>query len=183
MTGKIYLIAESDEDVEIAAAIIHVAHPSIRVVRATQKHTGGLSDMLKFLERSIQQAQTDADRRKDCVAVLRDEDLLTQSRRDLYQQVDEICRRYSVKRVIAVQHIEAWLLGNEGFCEWLGIKAQNSDGDNAKERLERFVRQVKKQEFSARIRTESLKHLNKINYSPSLLEALAVLDGAPCARP
>lgn len=182
MTGTIYLIAESDEDIEIVQVLLRKHGFNVRVERGINKRHGGLPELRKHLERSILDARARLNPATDCIAVLRDEDRFTESRRDLYNEVDAICTAQGIKRAVAINHIEAWLLGDEGFCQWLGIKAQNADAINAKEKLESLVRKKTGQHFTANTRSKALNHLSGVTHSPSLRAALKLLEDAPCTR-
>ncbi len=125
---------------------------------------------------------------KDCVAVLHDADEQTEPERQLYEKIRLVCERFKkhVVHVIAKDEIEAWLLADEGLCQWLSIRARNCDGQKRpSDELKRLVQQKKQpMKYQGPDRAKVLAHVDGSGdkYSPSMREALEHLKNAPCVK-
>ena len=124
------MIAESKDDPKILEALFKTKQIKSKIINRT-KGPGGVSRLADNLERLIQTILQEPGRSQDdCIVVLHDVDIHSEPRREQYNKIKQICGKYTniVIRIEAVDTIEAWLLSNEGICQWLGITTDNRDG-------------------------------------------------------
>ena len=186
MSNTIYLIVEDETDVDVVRAILKAKQIDIYVSKLIPTgKTGGVSRLASQLERLI---KTALEKRKsnDCIAVLHDADENVQTDRKSYEEIKEICKRYSVDVVLIVAHdeIEAWLLADEGLCKWLGEKPHNCDEETQPSlRLNRAVKKKTGKDYTGKMRNQVLEKINGTgDNSPSMRLALTHLDNAVCIR-
>lgn len=184
MTGTIHLIVEDETDIDVVRAICNARNLNVRVRKYVP--TGGskgISRLAKQLDRLIISAQANREE-PDCIAVLHDADTMVQQDRILYDQINNICKKYNdVVEIIAKDEIESWLLADGGLCAWLGERPRNCDMETKpSERLNRAVKAKTGKDYSGRTRGQVLEKLkgDGDNHSPSLQAALRHLEDAPC---
>jgi Domain of unknown function (DUF4276) len=183
VSGAIYLIVEDRTDVDVVRALLQAKNIMVEI-KPLYSPKGGLSRLAKALELLI---RTALKQRKsgDCIAILHDADEQIQPNRQLYKQIQAICKKYSqdVVLIIAQDEIEAWMLADEGLCHWLGEKPRNCDTEKRpSDRLKRVVKEKTQRSYSGAIRTQVLQKLDGSGdkYSPSMQAALEHLMNAPC---
>lgn len=187
VTGRIILICEGMDDAEVVRSLLRAKGINVRV-DARVPVNRGISALAKEIDRLVLSAL--ADKRKDrrtCVAVLHDADELSASEavRHSHRRIAEICSRYvrrGVKRIVANDAIEAWLLADSGVCGWLGIKPSNHDNiRQPKNRFESLLN-ARGAKVNATGRRQALEHLAGDGdvRSESMRMALDALHGAPC---
>jgi hypothetical protein len=179
----IYLIVEDETDAEVVNAILKAKGISLNIYRLG---SGGIFSLAKQLKDLIEIAKKKR-KKGDCIAVLHDADIHKQPKRQAYEQIKAICKEYSsdVRLIIAHDEIEAWLFADEGFCKWLGIKAENADRlKHPSARLNSIIKDKKGKKYSL-IRSQALTHLDGTGdkYSPSMQKAVAALIEADCLQP
>lgn len=188
MAGTIWFIVEGQFEDEIIRAILKNRYPQVhtRFLRPTGA-TPNLSRLAKQIENLIQTALK-ARQHGDCIAVLHDADLQTRPHaREDYEQIKKICQQYTqhVKYIVASDEIEAWLLADNGLCNWLGRKAANVD--NMRKPSEVLAKALDKA-GKPKYRKDNLRKIvtqmdaSGDTYSPSLREALKHLENAPCVQ-
>ena len=187
MSGTIYLIMESEKDVDVVRAILKARNITVRVepLYPTGRKEIGVSRLAKELERLI--AEAIAERQPgNCIAVLHDADEFEQvPHRGDYQRIQSICQKHrrEVVPIIADDELESWLLADEGICRWLGIKAENQDSrQKPKEYLNSLVKDKTGKRYQGANRSKVLDHIDGNTHSPSLQQALKHLDNAPCVE-
>jgi hypothetical protein len=130
MSDTIWLITEDENDYKIVRCIIEekLKLPIKVKWRSPSGKTPGLSRLAVELKQLI------ADARKlrsgnDCIAVLHDEDIHYQPRRDNYNRIRNICESEGVSLIVAKDEVEAWLLSDSGVSAWLNkrVKTWNND--------------------------------------------------------
>lgn len=178
LSGRIILITEGDSDVQYVQGLLTAyGYGQVRVLPilpAGTKH--GITRLADQLERLISIAREER-QVSDCIVVLHDADQLIQRPTDKpYQRIAIVCQQHpDVKHIQAHDEIEAWILGDEGFCKAVKHKVQNYD----------TLRQPSKQLASwaaGKTRASILRTLNGKTHSPSLQVALQLLVNAPCTR-
>lgn len=189
MSGTIWLICESKKDFHIVEAILKKRYPQVTVEPLFPR--GGKSNLSRLthqLERLIKDA-LEHHETGDCIVVLHDLDIQTRPHdRADYQRIEQICtnhRRY-VTRIEAMDEIEAWLLADTGFCEWLtNTRPQNWDERKKPSvTLDTLLNEAKKPKFTIENMPKILLALDGTGdkHSPSLRKALEHLKDAPCTR-
>lgn len=188
MGGTIWLIVEDDTDAEVVKAILSAKGVAVSVNHRTpSSKTPGISQLAKEIDKLINDVIS-AKHSNDCIAVLHDADEQSEPERRLYEKIRVVCERFRkhVVHVIATDEIEAWLLADEGLCQWLGIKARNCDMQRRpSDELKRLVQQKKQPlKYQGPGRDKVLAHLDGSGdkYSPSMREALEHLQDAPCVK-
>lgn len=180
MSGTIWLIAEGQTDHEIVSAIVQKRQPSVRVQRLNPSG-GGISRLANQLEQLIRTAQAKRSG-NDCIVVLHDQDQ-GQSDRTHYKNISEICIRYSVTLIVAIDEVEAWLLSDSGVCAWLGERVKHwNNVSKPKQRLESLMKARHRLKYNLRGLNSLLNHLQADGTNRSLKEALRQLEVAPCVR-
>ncbi len=180
MSGKIWLIAEDENDYRIVQAIIKARKVAVRVMwRSPTGKTPGLSRLAAELSDLI--AEVNKLRSgDDCIVVLHDDDIHREPRRDDYNKVRNLCRKHKVYEVIAEDEIEAWLLSDSGVCKWLDEVAKTWNGDPfPSDRLRSLMRERYRLRYPRDL-DKALKHLSGDGINQSLQKALNHLDNAPC---
>jgi len=183
MSGTIWLITEDENDVKVVRAIlmkkgVNVKIKWLRLVGGS----GGISRLRDQLSNLIKTAKAQK-LAKDCIAVLHDLDSHKQSKREIYNQINEICKQSQVKQVSADDELESWLLSDAGISKWLNIKHENWDERKSpSERLDSYLQHEYKINYRGRYRDEVLNHLDGNISSPSFKKALQLLQDAPCVR-
>lgn len=183
MSATIWLITEDETDYRIVKRFIEVLRIVVRVRwLKTDAKPGSLSRLVDQLERLIETAQQQK-APHDCIAVLHDADELVQPDRTKYNQIKAICERYNVKRIVAQDEIESWLLSDEGVCHWLGIKPTNNDSvQRPSTELNSLMKKNKNLKYQGRDRDRVLGQLNGNNHSQSFQQARKILYDAPCIK-
>jgi|GEM_PF-2497679 len=184
MTRKIYVISESEDDPPILQALLNAQDINVRVVNRT-KGPGGVSRLADKLERLIQTIRQEPNRSQDdCIVVLHDVDTHSEPRREHYNKIKQICEKHLdiVVRIEARETIEAWLLSNDGMCQWLGILTQDRDGlTDPKGFLKTKIRnkhiKIKYQAFG---KQKVVAQIKGIIHSTSFKEAIKQLRDAGC---
>jgi len=122
----IYLLAEDKTGYFVLQAIVR--EKSINAVVKLRGKAEGVSNLANEVEELIRLALAEK-ALKDCFVVLHDTDDSVQAYRENYDKITLICDKYKehVTRLEATEEVEAWLLADEGLCNWLGIKAKASD--------------------------------------------------------
>lgn len=130
MTCTLWLIVEDECDGEAIKAILKAKRLDIEVeVKPPAGGSGGISRLARSLNENIRTAKTKMES-SDCIVVLHDWDIQKQQQnRKHYDEIEKICRREAVQLVIAHDELESWLLADEGFCKWLGIKPKQWDNE------------------------------------------------------
>jgi len=181
MSGTIYLIVEEREDAKVVEAILLAKQIIVPVYPLYPSH-GSISRLTIELKDLI--ATAIAKRQPgDCIAVLHDADKFKEARRENYQRIQTICRRYSkdVVHIIAHDEIEAWLLADEGICRWLEIRQENQDSrQKPEDYLKSLVKRKTGKDYSGPNRAKVRAQIDGNTLSPSLRQALNHLDNAPC---
>lgn len=186
--NTIWLIVEGKKDGDIVRSILKKRYPHIRVrVLEPTGHSPSVSRLAAQVETLLRVAIQRRDQ-GDCIAILHDADTISRphNRQD-YERIAEAHRRHvgQVKLVIAKDEIESWLLADEGLAGWLLKRAGNYDErEKPSEILNGWLDSAGKPKFRLENLLEILSHMNGTGdrHSPSLRDALALLDGAPCAR-
>jgi hypothetical protein len=182
MTAMIWLIAEGHKDIQVARQLlqIHASHIEIRSLG----RLAGIEVLVEELEEEIKTTIIQKGP-YDCIAVMYDLDEHTEPRRETYNRIEEICHRYSdhVYQIRVRQKIEAWILADQGFAEWIGERHQNWDEEpDPKQKLGSLLDRHSKPKFQGSGVTKVLDHLNGNTRSESLKATLSHLENAPCTR-
>src|SRR5258708_965229 len=122
----IYLIAEDKTGQFVLKAILSKRGIKADVqLRGKAEGVSSLAREIKELIDTILQQKSG----KDCIVVLHDTDDSTQTYREDYYRIEQICQNYKeyVTHLKAIQEIEAWLLADSGLCEWLHISPKACD--------------------------------------------------------
>lgn len=184
MSGTIHLIVENKTDADVVRAILKAKQIDVRVRYLEPPNAGGISRLAKELEALIKTAKAKR-KSNDCIAVLHDADSLSETNRQNHDKIAAIYEKYKsdVVLIIARDELEAWLLADEGLCQWLGEKAKNCDGEKQPSlRLNRAVKKKTKRGYSGSNRDKVLEKLDGSGdkYSPSMEDAMKHLNNAPC---
>lgn len=184
MSEVIWLIAESDEDVDVFRQILNQKGIQVRVEKVGVGAVRGISKLANQLPKLIGQARANKRyRTHHCIVVLYDRDVLLTNRKD-HDHIEQICGREGAIYLIADDKIEAWMLADKGLCKFLrrNIKARNWDGySNVKDKLEENLRK-KNMTYSGRDRQKVIAHLDGTGdiYSPSMQTSLSTLRAREC---
>jgi len=178
------VIAESKDDPKILEALFKTKQIKSKIINRT-KGPGGVSRLADNLERLIQTILQEPGRSQDdCIVVLHDVDIHSEPRREQYNKIKQICGKYTniVIRIEAVDTIEAWLLSNEGICQWLGITTDNRDGlTDPKGFLKTKIRDKHKSiKYQAFGKQKVVAQIKVIIHSTSFKEAIKQLRDAGC---
>lgn len=189
MSGTIHLIVEGQNDADIVKAILRKKYPNVRVSPLYPPGNPSLAQLAKHIEKLIRQAISNR-KRGDCIAVLHDKDLLSDTERNHHSYIEKICQQYSkdVKHIQAADEIESWLLADSGLCLWLSQsnRFKPDNWDNKRKPSEELASRLKRSGVEYRIQNLS-KILRYIEgdgdqHSPSLQKALTHLHNAPCTK-
>ncbi len=185
MSGVIWLIVEDETDGETVKVILRKRGYPVRVkVLPPTGGAGGISRLLKQLGQLIEVAKQ-RKQQMDCIAVLHDWDSQRQQDRAVYEQILQICAAQGVKHVFARDEIESWMLADSGLCAWLDLTPKNWDEQpKPKDTLNSLLQAKKKMKYQGAHRAKVIAQLqgDGDRYSPSLRNALAHLDNAPCTQ-
>jgi hypothetical protein len=183
MSGTIWLITEDESDADAVRVLLAAHGFPVRVEhRKLTGGSGGISRIVDQLERLIKTAQTQKGK-DDCIAVLHDADEYQQPDRRQYDAIEQLCRQYGVKHVIAHDELESWLLADEGVSQWLGIRHENWDNrQKPSHQLNHLMKQKIGHKYQGVYKGRVLEKLNAHSKSPSLKKALQYLDNAACVR-
>jgi len=181
LSGKIWLIAEAENDYRIVQAILKARKVAVKVIwRSPSGKTPGLSRLAEELSDLITEINKFRSG-NDCIVVLHDDDIHREPRRDTYNQIRDVCRQHGVYEVIAKDEIEAWLLSDSGICKWLGETVKTWNGEpHPSDRL-RSLMEGRRQRYPRDLH-KLLQHLSADGINQSLQDALKHLDNAPCVR-
>lgn len=189
MSGKIWLIVEDESDAKIVQKILSKKGLQVQVKpKPPVGGVGGISRLASQLEELIKTTRSDKEKR-DCIAVLHDEDTYKQSDRTAYQQIAEICKRYAqdVKLVLAQDVLEAWLLADAGLCKWLDNKMKPQNWDNKPNAKKELETRLKKKGiiYSGRYLDKILEHIDGTGdkFSPSLRTPSLTSKTRPAPNP
>lgn len=185
MSRIIYLTTEDRMDANVIRAFIR-AKQLLFEIKESELQVRGINQLAAQLGNIIKSFLKER-RAGDCIAVLHDADALTQTDRTRYDQIRQVCDRYreDVFLVIARDELEAWLLADEGLCDWLGEKPGNKDEmKRPSDRLKSLAKAKMNRDYGQRTQEQVLKHLNGTadKHSPSFQQALAHLNNAACTR-
>lgn len=141
-----------------------------------------LEDLIKIaLRRKAEQ---------DCIVVLHDTDDSVQANRLLYDAIKQICEREEyqphVTEIVAVEEIEAWLLADGGFCDWLKIPPRAADNAAQPSKvLEQLLnKHKKKMVWNDDTKQKVIPHMDASGdlLSPSMREAMQTFLSLPCTQ-
>lgn len=186
MSGTIWLIVEGQNDADIVRAILKKRYPKTRVesLKPPEKNPN-LAKLAKHIEDLIKRAKV---RRKkgDCIAVLHDADLLSNpDNRADYERIRQMCEKYkrNVRLVVANDEIEAWLLADVGFCEWLKTPPRNCETMKQPSlHLQSLLDKASKPKYRIENLSKLLRYVNGKTHSPSLQAELDYLADKPCVK-
>ncbi len=183
MSGTIWLITEDENDVAVVRAILEKKSIRVRIKwLKISGGSGGISRLQNQLANLIKTAKAQKSS-NDCIAVLHDLDAFKEPKREIHNQIRDICKQAKVKHVPAHDELESWLLSDAGLAKWLNIKHENWDEQKSPaERLDSYLHSVHKINYRGRYRDEVLKHLDGNIISPSFNKALKHLEDAPCVK-
>jgi hypothetical protein len=181
MTRRLFLIVEDKTDVEVFKRFLELKNLSHIKIEAFGR--GGISHLQKDLDNLLLTALAKRNP-GDCIVVLHDADQQTGESRKIIAEIKQICKRYSNQGVLHLEardEIESWLLSDEGFCKWLGIRAKNEDSQNRPSgRLKTLLNDKKKKPYQAAGRQDVLNALNGNCHSESFKQAFKQLEEAGC---
>lgn len=130
----VVVIVESDND---GRAIRRLAETAGLPVRISILPAGSIGELKRRGEKLIALAQDRILNGRGCVAVVADGDNKDVIRDEPHRSIATTCSRMGVPFVVARQAIEAWLLGDPGIRNWLGLPNLTSPEtlSNPKKRL------------------------------------------------
>jgi hypothetical protein len=188
MSQRLWLIVEDEND---GVVVRHLLAKkgfalSIEVITATGG-SGGISRLAAQLSQLIKtiQANKRFDRQGDCIAVLHDHDEQTQQQnRKLYEDIEKVCAAQGIKRAVAIDELEAWMLADSGLCTWLEITPRNCDAIQKPSDQLRSHLSKKNLKYQGKTRADVVSKLvgDGDRHSPSMREALKLFDDAPCLK-
>jgi hypothetical protein len=186
MTATIHLIVEDRRDAEVIRSILRAKKLNIQI-RPMPPKSGGIFRLAKELDNLIQVALHNRES-GDCIAVLHDADEQTQVNREVYEHIKRICTSYKkdVVLVVARDELEAWLLADNGVCQWLGIAPKNRDAEKRpSDTLAGLMQSKYKLKYQGSDRAGIFTHIDGTGdkFSPSMQKALQHLENAPCMKP
>ena len=183
MSRILWVIAEDEHDVAILRQIFAKLKISVTVRAYPRGQTPGIGGLSRNLAKWLADIRNGPHwKQGDCIAVLHDQDSTVPEHQPLKKQIEAICQRENLVRLVANDKIEAWLLADGGLCNFLGIKPQYWDGrPDAKRELETRLR-PKKMTYQSRDRERLIEKLDgsAVKLSPSLKQSIEALQAADC---
>jgi hypothetical protein len=183
MPCTLWLIVEDETDGEVVQALLKGRDVTVKPLAPTGG-TGGLSRLRIQLRRLIQTAKQRRGSQDGCIAVLHDQDITDPRKQAEHKAINDICDAEQVVLVIACDEIEAWLLADNGLCEWLGMKPHNWDEQpKPSEELKRQIRnRYPRMRYPGRDRHKILEQVDGTGHqhSPSMQLAIRILESSPC---
>lgn len=184
--GIIWLICEDESDAPVIQNLLkaHGYEVTVKELPPTGGR-GGISRLAAQIDRLIATARAKvAGNPNACFAVFHDADQQTEAHKQHQEKIEQVCKFEGVKRIVAFDELEAWLLADTGVCKWLGCEPGNHDSlRKPSDRLDTYLKKAGKGKLDSRSRLNASKQASGDSRSPSLKKELKHLDGAPCVRP